>query len=201
MISSYDITTEALAETSWATRGLQWCGTEHRCVPSQLGRALIHAWSKEILPFREGPRWLFSCFHLFFFVTYVYACTCVFYFPCCLNIYFSPPCLSGCGDPRWTRYHSIGDLSLAARGISMHHLLHLQILPEQKEKTQPADNLKFCVFLSLHLHSICMWGSTMVVFWCHTYQIMLPFFLPILGISAYSFQATLSLTSPSGGKV
>lgn len=182
MIFSYGITTEALAETSWATHGLQWCGTEHRCVPSQLGRALMHAWIKEILAFREEPGWLFSYFHLFFGdLCYVYACTYIFYFPCYLNMYFSPPCLSGCGDPRWTRYHSVGDLPLAACGISMHHLLHLQILPEQKEKTQPANNLKLCVFLSLHLYSIRMWGSTVVVFWCHTYQIMLPFFCQFLG--------------------
>lgn len=91
--------------------------------------------AKRFYPSEKDQDDYFHVFIFFFFVSYVYACTCVFYFPCCLNIYFSPPCLSGCGDPRWTRYHSIGDLSLAARGISMHHLLHLQILPEQKEKT------------------------------------------------------------------
>lgn len=91
-------------------------------------------------------------------------------------MYFSPLCLAGCRDPRWTRYHSTGDLSLAACGISMHHLLHLQILPKQKEKAQPTYNLKVCVCLSLYLYSIHLWESTMVGFWCHTYQIMLPFF-------------------------
>lgn len=28
----------------------------------------------------------------------------------------------------------------------MHHLLHLQILPKQKEKTQSASNLTLCLF-------------------------------------------------------
>lgn len=107
---------------------------------------------------------------------------------------------AGCGDPRWTRYHSIGDLPLAACGISMHHLLHLQILPEQKEKTQPVDNLKLCLFefpsvqhMYVRKHNACV----LVPYLPNN----APFFLPILGISAYSLQATLSLTSSGGEKV
>lgn len=132
---------------------------------------------------------IFSSFFFFFCdLCYVFACTCIFYFPCYLNMHFSPPCLSGCGDPRRTRYHSVGDLPLAACGISMHHLLHLQILPEQKEKTQPADNLKLCLSESPSVQHMYMrkHNGCVLVPYLPNNAFFFFFFLPVLGISAYS---------------